>query len=289
MKTKIYQYVLSFLILISALPAYSEAPVWKVEKGDHQLFIGGTIHLLTPTDYPLPPTFEKAYHQSERLIFETDMQKMNEPVFQLTMMRQLIFIDGRTIKDVLSEKTYQTLVEYCAQRGIPVDTIKSFKPGMVAMMLTMMELQRLGVVGTGVDSFFSSRAIQDRKGLGQLETLEQQLSFVASMGAGQEDEMIAYTLRDIKELPVTWQTMKTAWRQGDLHKLKEMALTPLKKDFPGVYDAILVVRNNAWMPQIEAMLKTQEIEFVLVGALHLVGEDGLLAKLSARGYKIEML
>jgi len=83
--------------------------------------------------------------------------------------------------------------------------------------------------------------------------------------------------------------MKQAWRRGDVSKLKELGITPFKNDFPEMHKALLIDRNNAWMPQIETMLKTRAVEFVLVGALHLAGEDGLLTQLSARGYKVRKL
>ena len=162
------------------------------------------------------------------------------------------------------------------------------KPGMVVMTLTLIELQRLGLIGTGVDEFFNLRAINDQKQIGQLETADEQLDFIAAMGNGQESELIAYTLRDIKKLPAYMQSMKDAWRKGDNRKLKEIALTSFLKDFPDVYNQLIVKRNKAWIPKIEAMLKTKDVEFVLVGALHLVGEEGVLAQLAARGYTVQM-
>ena len=173
-------FVLTFFIFIYALPAYSNTPIWTVEKNGHQLIIGGTIHLLTPTDYPLPTAFQKAYEQSEQLVFESDIQKIQDPAFQLAMMNELIYTDGRNISSVLSKETYQALETYCASRGIPIAILMNFKPGMVAITLTMMELQRLGIMGTGVDAFFSAKALQDNKQLGQFETAEQQLSFISS-------------------------------------------------------------------------------------------------------------
>ncbi len=280
-------FVLAFLIFIYALPTYSNAPIWTIEKNGHQLIIGGTIHLLTPADYPLPSAFKKAYEQSEQLVFESDIQKIQDPAFQLTMMSELIYTDERDISRVLSKKTYQALKTYCASRDIPIAILMNFKPSMVAITLTMMELQRLGIMGKGVDAFFSAKAIKDNKQLGQFETAEQQLSFISSMGEGKEDEIIARALRDIEKLPTTWNTLRTAWRQGNLKKLKEVALTPLKNDFPNTYDTILTQRNNAWMPQIETLFKTKKAIFVLVGILHLVGDDGLLNQLSAKGYQIE--
>lgn len=287
MKTGIYRYILSFLIFIFSLPAYSDTPVWKVEKDGYQIFIGGTIHLLSSSDYPLPPTFEKAYNQSEHLVFETDIQKIKDPDYQLKMMSELIFTDGHNLKQLLSDDTYRALEKYCTSKGIPMAIITNFKPGMVAMMLTVLELQQLGIDAAGVDDFYNTKARQDGKRLGQLETAEQQFSFISSMGEGHEDELISYTLEDIKKLPATWKKLKLAWREGDLKKLKKIALTPLKNNHPSTYNTLMVKRNNAWMPQIEALLTTEEVEFVLVGALHLVGDDGLLAQLSAKGYRVE--
>ena len=282
-------YALFFILFIFVPPAQADSPVWKVVKGDNQLFIGGTIHVLTQTDYPLPSTFEKAYSQSVRLVFETDMQKMNSPEFQKVMLSKLIYSDGRNLKQVLNEDTYQELEQHLSSRGIPIVNMVNFKPGMVAITLTVIELQRLGLVGAGVDDFFLLRALNDQKELGQLETVDEQLAFISTMGDGQENEMIAYTLRDIKNLPILMQSIKDAWRRGDIRKLKEVAITPFKKDFPEVYDEFIVKRNNAWIPQIEAMLKTKDVELVLVGALHLAGDDGVIAQLAARGYVIQML
>jgi uncharacterized protein YbaP (TraB family) len=288
MKNGKWSYFLVFLVLISAYSVHADSPVWKVVKGDNQLFIGGTIHVLTKSDYPLPSTFEKAYNQSVKLVFETDIQKMQTPEFQKKLLSKVSYSDGRSLKTVLNEATYQELELHLSNRGIPIANMVKFKPGMMAMTLTIIELQRLGLIGAGVDEFFSLRAINDQKKLGQLETVDEQLAFILTMGDGQEDELIAYTLRDIKKLPKLMQSIKDAWRQGDTRKLKKVALTPIKNDFPDIYDELIVKRNNAWIPKIEAMLKTKDVELVLVGALHLVGDDGVLAQLADRGYKIQM-
>jgi uncharacterized protein len=244
--------------------------------------------VLTQSDYPLPPSFEKAYTQSATLVLETDMQKMQDPEFQMQMLTKMVYTDGRNLKMLLNQATYRDLETHLSSRGIPVDTLIQFKAGMMAMTLTILELQRLGLIGAGVDQFFSDRALKDQKTLGQLETVYEQLAFISTLGDGQENEMIAYTLRDLKDLPKLLQSIKNAWRNGDNRKLKEVALTPLKKEFPDVYKALIVKRNNAWIPKIEAMLKTKDVELVLVGAMHLVGDDGLLAQLAARGYQIKM-
>ena len=277
------------LLLLLILPAHAQSPVWKVEKDTSLMFIGGTMHVLTARDYPLPSAFETAYQQSGRLVFETDMAKMESPQFQQYMLAELSYSDGRNLQQVLRADTYRSVAEFFTQRGVPMASVENFKPGMVATMMAMVELQRLGLVGIGVDSYFNQRADREQKTKGKLETVEEQISFIAGMGTGREDEMLAYNLADLKSLPSLWQSMNQAWRSGDLRALEEIAATPLRDDFPAIYQTLLVDRNNAWMPQIEALSKTAEVEFVLVGALHLVGSDGLLAMLSSRGYRITQL
>lgn len=277
------------LVFFSALPAYAGSPVWRVSKGDQQLFIGGTIHLLTQADYPLPDAFDKVYRHAAVVVLETDMQKLQDPQYQQLMINSSMYTDGRTLQSVLKPETFNALKQHLDSRGVPIANLLPFKAGMASMTVTMMELQRLGLVGTGVDEFFSKKAAQDGKKLGELESVEQQIEFLAALGEGREDEMIAYTLRDVNELPSFMQAIKEAWRQGDLVKLKEVTLDPFKKEFPGAYQSLLVERNNNWLPKIEGMLQSKEIELILVGALHLVGKDGVLQQLANRGYKIQKL
>ncbi|SJZ84982.1 hypothetical protein SAMN02745119_01812 [Trichlorobacter thiogenes] len=278
-----------FVLLVSVSSVFAASPVWKISKGDARIYIGGTIHVLSKTDYPLPAGFDAAYQQAAQLVFETDMQKMTAPETQQLVLQQVIYSDGRNLKQVLNQQTFQELAQYLAAKKIPVAEVVGLKPGMLAVTLTMVELQRLGMGGTGVDSFYQAQALNDHKRLGQLEVVEEQIGFLATLGDGYENELISYTLRDIKDLPRTMQLIKAAWRQGDTRKLEELALAPLKQEFPPLYQTLIVKRNKAWMPRIEAMLKNAEVVFVLVGALHLVGDDGLLAQLAARGYQVQKL
>ncbi|MCP4878183.1 MAG: TraB/GumN family protein [Gammaproteobacteria bacterium] len=287
-KFKLLFYSLPFLLLFS-VNVNAESPVWKIEKNGNSTFLGGTFHILTENDYPLPKAFDIAYVQSARVVFETDIQKLQSPEFQQHMLDKLSYTEGRSLRQELNEDTLLSVKTFFEDRGVPFTNIVNFKPGMVLMMMTIVELQRLGLVGTGVDAYFSEKAFNDRKKTGQLETVEEQLEFIANMGVGQEDEMLSYNMADLEKLPELWQTMKGAWRNGDLMRLKEIAISPLIREYPEVFQSLLIDRNDNWMPQIEAMLKTKEVEFVLVGVLHLAGKDGLLERFAALGYSVKQL
>lgn len=267
--------------------AYANSPVWKISKDGNHLFLGGTIHLLSKSDYPLPGAFETAYNGSKILALETDLQKFGAPGFQQTILQNTMYSGDQDITHFLKPDTLLALQKYLAERGILLENIAKFKPGMLSVSLTMIELQRLGLVGTGVDEFFSLRALNDSKEIKHLETVYEQLEFLSKMGEGNENDVIQYTLDDMKNLPSFFGSIKNAWRDGDNAQLQKVALDPWIERFPQLYNSILVERNNNWVPKIERMLDTEEIEFVLFGTLHLVGEKGVLAQLKARGYTVE--
>ncbi len=287
MQIRSIQQLVIFLSVVVFSQANAETSVWKVIKGNRYLYLGGTVHILAEDDYPLPAPFARAYNEAHRLVLETDMQKLQSDEFQQLMLERLSYSDGRTLKDVLSAQTYQKLADYCTSRYIPIETIHGFKPGLATTFLLMVELGRLGLAGEGVDAFFNNKALEDKKQFGKLESAEKQLDFLVSMGQGKEDQMIEYSLRDIDKLPTLMAPIKSAWRSGDMQALEQAAISPYVEEFPETMDMLLNARNRNWLPKIEAMLKTAEVELVLVGAMHLAGEQGLLRKLRKRGYKLE--
>ena len=279
---------LILLCLLIPFHTFAETSLWRVSKGDSELFIGGTIHVLSATDYPLPVEFEQAYKQSHTLVFETDLAAMAQPEVQQQLLQRVMYEKGKTLKDDLSPQTYKTLVDYAASVGLMIELLNQFKPPMVMITLVMAELHRLGMAETGVDNYFNQKALADGKTLGELETVQEQLTMIEYMGKGHEDELILNTIEEMKELPLIMGEMKDAWRSGDMERLEKLGISPMKTDFPDLYRLLLVDRNNAWIPKIEALLATPEIEFVLVGALHLAANEGVISKLRALGYTVEL-
>lgn len=284
MKTLIF-----LLLAVLSFSALAQTSLWKISKNNQQLYIGGTIHVLAKSDYPLPKAFDDAYQKSSRLVFETDISVMSSPEFQQKMLLAVSYQDGRTLKSVLSPSTYQLLENYCKRAGLPIDNLRLFKPGMLAITLLYIELRRLGIAEAGVDQYFTALGRADGKPLGQLESPDEQLGFLVNLGKGHENELVLQTIQEIQDLPAIMTQMTTAWRSGKGRELADLILKDMQKDFPGIYKDLIVDRNNAWVPKIEKMLKTSEVEMILVGAAHLVGKDGVIEQLRRRGYTIEQL
>ncbi|GGO73461.1 TraB/GumN family protein [Bowmanella pacifica] len=267
----------------------ADSAVWRLSHGDNLLYLGGTLHILSAQDYPLPAEFEQGYAAADKLVLEADIRQMQEPAFIQEMTALLTLPQGQSLADKLSESTVTRLSEYLSGKGMQLEPLLHYKVAMLALMLTKMEMQQQGVDQQGVDMHFLARAEADQKTLGFLESAMQQMRYLAEMGVGQEDEFIAYTLDDMQSLPQMLEDLRGAWRRGDLKALEADGITPMQESHPKLYQSLLKARNDLWVPQLLNMLEDQPVELVLVGALHLAGEDGLLAQLSRRGVKVEKL
>lgn len=279
---------LCLLLMLSSL-SHAKSSVWKITDGNNVLFLGGTIHLLTKQDYPLPSEFEFAYQQAKLLVFEVEPDVVNSQATQQKFAEYAYYKDGTTLSNVLDIATYNLLGDFFAVRDLSMTAFESMKPGMLSVVLTVLELERLGLAGQGVDEFFSDKSKRDNKPQLALETIDDQFSALSALGVGRESFAIRHALSEAEKISDLLQDIKTAWRAGDNQALINTSLKPWVERFPELYQSLLVQRNNRWLPQLEAFLKTPDIEYVLVGALHLVGNDGLLNLLRQKGYRVEQV
>nr|WP_269814632.1 TraB/GumN family protein [Bowmanella yangjiangensis] len=267
----------------------ADSAVWRLTYADKQLYLGGTLHILSAQDYPLPVEFAQAYEASDKLVLEADIRQMQEPAFIQEMMALLTLPAGQSLADKLSAATLNRLSQYLNGKGMQLEPLLHYKAAMLALMLTKMEMQQQGLDQQGVDMHFLARAENDQKPLGFLESAMQQMRYLAEMGVGQEDELIVYTLDDMQSLPQMLEELRSAWRNGDLGALEADGINPMRETHPKLYQSLLKARNDQWVPQLLSMLEDKPVELVLVGALHLAGDDGLLAQLSRQGVKVEKL
>jgi len=281
-------YLLSLAFCLALTPAWAQSSVWKVSKNGQSLYLGGTCHILRPSDYPLPPEFDQAYALADRLVFEVDPAILQEPAFAMRLMAESVYKDGRTLKSVLNEEAYKALAEQGKQSNLPIEVIQKTKPGMAVMMLTLQELARAGVTQEGVDLHYGNRAHADGKPVDSLETADFQLNLIVNLGQGIENELVLYSIRDLHKITEIFDEMIQAWRNGNLKTIEDLFVSDMAQ-FPEVYNLMLKDRNERWIPQIEAMLQTEATEFVLVGLGHIPGEDGLIQMLQAKGYTVEQV
>lgn len=276
------------LTLVFTTTVFSQSSVYEVKGKGTRFYVGGSIHILREQDYPLPKEFDKAFDNSEILVLETDLTKMEDPAIAQKLLGKTMYQDDRTLKTVLSEEVYNELKTACASYGISIDNMGKLKPSMVIMTLTIMELQKLGVASEGVDKHYLNKALKTDRSLLYLETIDEQMSLIAGMGEGNEDEFVLHSLKDLKENSEIFEELIDTWKDGTAKPMLKQ-IKEFKTDYPELYESLLVDRNNNWIPQMEGYMETKEVEFVVVGALHLYGSDGVLQQLKDKGYKVQQL
>ena len=104
----------------------------------------------------------------------------------------------------------------------------------------------------------------------------------------EQDRLLAESLKDVDKEQASVRKLTDAWKSGDAAGVERIVLDDVKDD-QLMYERLLVNRNRTWLPKLDALLTRNRRAFVVVGAAHLVGPDGLLAMFRAKGYKVDQL
>ena len=280
---------LLFFAAVTAVAVYAETMLWKVSYGGHTLYLGGTVHMLRPADYPLPSAFDGAFAASDTLVLETDLGAMASPGFAAVLQQYLMYAPGKSLKGALDGRTYGALERYAQRQGVPMALLDRMKPPLAVMTLLQLQLQSLGVTAPGVDAYFFEKAQKEAKRVAWLESPEEQVAILASIGRKDPDAMVRQSLEEAGTYGTVMAQMIAMWRKGDAAEMERLGKKYLAYDDPEDYRVLIVRRNRSWMTKLQAMLRSPETELVLVGALHLVGPEGLVQRLRRKGYRVEQM
>lgn len=280
---------LIWLIALPAIAANDQALVWKVVTNNSQpLYLFGSIHLASPDFYPLRPAIMDAFENTDALVVEVNSQGQSQAM-QQWLLEHAFFPEGQSIGDVLSNQTLQQLNDYCLQSGLPIEALSRQRPGLLAVTLTTLQLQRLGYrADLGLDQYFISHAGQ--RPILELETMEQQLQLLLSMG--HDDLLIAQTLTELNQLDQQMNEMVQLWKDGNEQQLSRMLIDDMLSqhpEFAPIYQRLFDDRNVAMTRKISGYIDEGKSYFIVVGAGHLIGTKGIVSLLKQQGYQLQRL
>lgn len=280
-----------------ATAAPAPAPVkrpflWKVSDADNSVYLLGSFHLLQPDDYPLPVEIDRAFEDAESLLFEIDPREMTSPDTAAAAQKYMAYEPGKSLSTVLPKPTLEKLDKMMAAGGGSVQAMEQSEPWAVSLGLLMGMVQSMGFKPElGLDSNLMARAAEAGKPTAGLETADDQFKAMDSIPYTEQaqglDEFLDNPGKTAKEL----SDMHVAWRTGDVTKLDTGMRVEMATKTPVSYKLMNVDRNNGWLPKVEKRLtdSTKDDTLVVVGSVHLLGQDGLVEKLRAKGYKVERI
>jgi uncharacterized protein YbaP (TraB family) len=279
----------------SPRPALSQPPVpllWKVSDADNSVYLLGSFHMLKPDDYPLSRDVDAAFADAESLVFEMAPAEMSSPELGMQMTQAGLRADGTRLDSELSAPTGAMLSAWLTANGLTQDVMQMFEPWYVGLMITVTEMTKLGLdPKLGLDAHLAALATEAGKPTAGLETGAQQIAFLDGMSKDEQLQFLAEALSESKDAKEETAKLHAAWRAGKADVLWQDMAAQMKKEYPDLYKRINVERNDTWVPKIEKYLtqSSKDDTLVVVGALHLLGPDGVVEKLRARGYTVERI
>lgn len=270
--------------------ADSAGPVWAVHgRGGATVYLAGSVHVLDAARSKLPPAFDIAYRDAKRLVMEIDMDDLDPAAAASFLAANATIEGGGNLRTLLGAGRFARADAEARALGLPLDSVAQLEPWAVALALTQLQLARLGLdPSQGVEQQLANRARADGKPIAGLETVEEQLRVLDSLPYPDQARFLELTVAEADTMNVELDRMLAAWRRADTGALERLLLDEYEK-LPTLYRPLVTDRNRRWLPQIEALLTRGDDTLVVVGAMHLVGPDGLLALLTNRGLRPTLL
>ena len=262
--------------------------LWKAEKsGAPAVWLLGSIHLADSSFYPLPAILDSALDASTLVAAELDINK-SETVQKtgMLMAEKGALPAGTFLKDVLPDSLLNRVDSLLAAWKIPKEILAPFRPWMVALSLSALAIERSGLSGDfGIDQEILARAEDLGKKIFALETPEEQIGIFSNAEDSLGIEYLQSTLNEILEADSFVRDMATAWKTGDVEKMRRLLDSDSSES---AYEEELYVKRNVRMANaIDSLAALGEEPFIVVGCAHLVGSgDNVLRLLEKKGYRI---
>lgn len=272
-------------------PAGEKPFLWELRSDTSTSYLMGSLHAAKPDIYPLHDSVYEAFDAVPVLVVEADVENVNPARLSGIILGRAMDTTGRGLESRLSRESLKSLKAVVKKHGIGMEVLNRFEPWYVSQLVTVMELARLGIdPEQGIEKHLLTRG-RDTKEIIELEGLEAQLAFLDSFTDREQDLMLQYTLRDLDNMADLMDEIGGAWKAGDPDRLDAL-LNGILEDSKGlevVYEKLFTERNRTMGKKILEFLATKRDYFIVVGAGHLVGDQGLLKSLAKRGIKVRQV
>lgn len=267
--------------------AHAQPPVWVVRDADSEMVLFGSVHLLPPGLDWTPPALDRALKAADDLWFELPIDKGSESaVAQIALQRGLLPA-GKTLSAMLSPDGAKRLQRVTASYGASAAMVDRYEPWFAEVALSALAFRKAGAeAGSGVEKAIAATAPPSAKRRA-FETPAEQIAIFDQTPLAEQVASLELTLREMEEEPDQYDDLVARWMAGDLKRLDEEALSPLRAASPDLYQRLVTDRNVAWIAALRDRLAGSGKTVVVVGVGHLIGPDGLPERLRALGYSVE--
>lgn len=270
-----------------AAPALADPPLWRLKRGDTEIVLFGSVHVLNEGVAWRTPALDAALAQADEVWFEIPIDPAARAQGAGAAMRRGRLPPRTRLTTLLPREGRALLARTAARLGLPMTQLERMRPWFAEAVISLADLQMRGArQAEGVEEQLSARAPATAR-LRAFETPEQQIGILAGQSTREQVSSLMETMRQIEEEPQTFGELQAAWAAGDVAWIEREALSPMRQKTPRLYKALVVDRNRRWASAIDRRLREGGRVVMIVGVGHLVGPESVPSLLRRKGYAVE--
>lgn len=262
----------------------------EAKRQNQTLYLFGSIHLGKEDFYPLSPQILQSFSSAQLLALEIDLSAPSAEL-QQNVLKKALLPPSKSLPDVIGEQTYTRLRAFAAKIKLSPLLLHRFKPWFAGLTLSIAAYKDMGLQEKlGLDNYFLGQAKTKKLPVLGLESLEEQINLFDTLDYPQQEAFLLETITELEQNPDDLALLINAWKKGDLSTLENFLL---RKDqqtgfYQKFYDAIIYARNRKMAEKLLSLLERKESQtiFAVIGALHLVGEKGIIEILKTKNFVV---
>ncbi|WP_318464286.1 TraB/GumN family protein [Photobacterium leiognathi] len=260
--------------------ALAEPIVWKIYDNHRQFYVLGSIHAGEKEMLPLPQTFLSQWKKADALVVEANILQHNAPATQNNKPPYT--------QETLNNEQLEKLKTIAESLSLPYKLLTSQPPWLTATYLQLTLAKQLNLsTDQGIDYVLLKRAEEQHIPIKSLESVEYQLSLLQNLPHN-GNSMLVETIDHWQQTKASLQCLVDVWKQGDSEKFTTL-FNDTQYD-PETNEALIFARNRHWAETLTQSSDYQSGRFmVVVGAFHLIGEQGLPALMKQAGFTVERI
>tara|TARA_B100001964_G_scaffold244395_1_gene325721 strand:- start:149 stop:1051 length:903 start_codon:yes stop_codon:yes gene_type:complete len=265
--------------------------LWSFEGEESQIYMLGSIHAMRKSMYPLASPIVRAFNQSDKVVFEVDLTRLNAPEMNKVMQEKGMYERPDTIEKDLQSETFTLLKDYLKANQVPLAQVERMKPWYLMLTIGQRELSRLGFdAELGIDRYLQQLALHEGKEILQLETFGEQINILSSDSIELQELSLRVSLEERQNVAQDLNELLAAWEQGNADKMLDLTLQSTLRypELTKQMDNLIDKRNVRMAQRIRDYADTSNTYLIVVGALHMGGKNGII-RLLQDDYQITQL
>lgn len=273
-----------FIVGLLLISSVVQAQVfWSVrDASGAKNWVLGTVHSEDPRLLDFPEPLMEALREADRLALELVPDRAI-----LNSLNEAMYSGDERLDERLEATLYRQVVGLMdSVYGVGEPSVRRMQPWAAAMTLSLPPPQ----TGLFMDLALSFRASAFDAEVVALETLDEQLAFLAGLSESEQIGLLRQAVVDHDTIADTFERLIAHYLAGDLGALERESRAQMALLDPAIvehFNRVGILERNQTMLDRALPYLREGGTIIAVGALHLPGEDGLLALLRERGFEVD--